>query len=86
MFAHAYILNTIIDMCKVESGKLQMEELKFNTTYVLEESTDLANFIGMNRYVEVVCDPMTSLFSDAISSSVTSSGSRKFSTNCSSTT
>ncbi|KAK1604528.1 hypothetical protein QYE76_028201 [Lolium multiflorum] len=34
-----------------------MEELQFNTTYVLEESTDLANFIGMNRDVEVVCDP-----------------------------
>jgi hypothetical protein len=53
---------------------------KFNTTYVLEESTDLANVVGMNRDMEVVYDPMTSLFSDAMVSSVTSRGSRKFST------
>jgi hypothetical protein len=50
MFAHADILNTILDMIKVESGKLQLEEVQFNTTLVLEESTDLANIPDMNRH------------------------------------
>jgi hypothetical protein len=85
MFAHADILNTILDMINVESGKFHLEEVQFNTTYVLEESMDLANVPGMNRDVEVVYDPMTFLFSDAMSSSVTSRGSKKFSTTFSST-
>jgi hypothetical protein len=70
---------------QVESGKLLLEEEQFNTTYVLEESMDLANVPDMKRDDEVVCDPLTFLFSDAMSSSVTSRGSKKFSTTFSST-
>jgi hypothetical protein len=80
VFAHVDILNTILEMINVESGKLHLEEVQFNTTYVLEESMDLANVPGMNRDVELVYDPMTFLFSDAMSSSVTSRGSKKLST------
>uniref|UniRef100_A0ACD5WZA9 Uncharacterized protein n=1 Tax=Avena sativa TaxID=4498 RepID=A0ACD5WZA9_AVESA len=51
------ILNTILDMGKVESGKMQLEEVQFSMADVLEESMDLANVIGMNKGVEVVWDP-----------------------------
>ncbi|KAM0876843.1 hypothetical protein ACQ4PT_035903 [Festuca glaucescens] len=52
-----YILNTILDMSKVESGKMQLEEVQFSMADVLEESMDMANIVGMSRGVEVVWDP-----------------------------
>ncbi|KAM0930814.1 hypothetical protein ACQ4PT_000721 [Festuca glaucescens] len=51
------ILNTILDMSKVESGKMQLEEVQFSMADVLEESMDMANIVGMSRGVEVVWDP-----------------------------
>ena len=51
------ILNTILDMCKLESGKIQLEEVEFRMADVLEESMDLANVIGMSGGVEVIWDP-----------------------------
>ncbi|CAM0949600.1 unnamed protein product [Alopecurus aequalis] len=51
------ILNTILDMSKVESGKMQLEEVQFSMADVLEESVDMANVIGMPKGVEVVWDP-----------------------------
>ncbi|KAF7045034.1 hypothetical protein CFC21_054184 [Triticum aestivum] len=51
------ILNTILDMGKVESGKMQLEEVEFKMTYVLEESMDLVNVVGMSRGMEVIWDP-----------------------------
>ncbi|XP_071674305.1 probable histidine kinase 2 [Lolium perenne] len=51
------ILNTILDMSKVESGKMQLEEVQFSMADVLEESMDMANVVGMSRGVEVVWDP-----------------------------
>jgi signal transduction histidine kinase len=53
----ADILNTILDMSKVESGKMQLEEVQFSMADVLEESMDMANVVGMSRGVEVVWDP-----------------------------
>ncbi|KAM0930817.1 hypothetical protein ACQ4PT_000722 [Festuca glaucescens] len=51
------ILNTILDMGKVESGKMQLEEVQFSMADVLEESMDMANVVGMSRGVEVIWDP-----------------------------
>ena len=51
------ILNTILDMGKLESGKIQLEEVEFRMADVLEESMDLANVIGMSGGVEVIWDP-----------------------------
>jgi signal transduction histidine kinase len=53
----ADILNTILDISKVESGKMQLEEVQFSMADVLEESMDMANVVGMSRGVEVVWDP-----------------------------
>ena len=57
VFVHADILNTILDMSKVESGKMQLNEVQFSMADVLEESMDMANVIGMSKGVEVVWDP-----------------------------
>jgi signal transduction histidine kinase len=54
---HVDILNTILDMSKVESGKMQLEEVQFSMADVLEESMDMSNVVGMPRGVEVVWDP-----------------------------
>ncbi|CAM0913111.1 unnamed protein product [Alopecurus aequalis] len=51
------ILNTILDMSKVESGKMQLEEEQFSMADVLEESMDMANVLGMSRGIEVIWDP-----------------------------
>ncbi|XP_047071546.1 uncharacterized protein LOC124680540 [Lolium rigidum] len=51
------ILNTILDISKVESGKMQLEEVQFSMADVLEESMDMANVVGMSRGIEVVWDP-----------------------------
>ncbi|KAF7107210.1 hypothetical protein CFC21_107873 [Triticum aestivum] len=51
------ILNTILDMGKLDSGKIQLEEVEFRMAHVLEESMDLANVVGMSRGVEVIWDP-----------------------------
>jgi signal transduction histidine kinase len=54
---HVDILNTILDMSKVESGKMQLEEVQFSMADVLEESMDMANIVGMSKGIEVVWDP-----------------------------
>ncbi|XP_010229919.1 probable histidine kinase 2 [Brachypodium distachyon] len=51
------ILNSILDMGKVESGKMQLEEVEFTMAKVLEESVDMANVTGMAKGIEVVWDP-----------------------------
>jgi signal transduction histidine kinase len=50
----AYILNSILDTSKVESGKMQLEEAEFSMVDVLQESIDMANVTGVWRGVEVV--------------------------------
>uniref|UniRef100_A0A0E0HLT8 Probable histidine kinase 2 n=1 Tax=Oryza nivara TaxID=4536 RepID=A0A0E0HLT8_ORYNI len=51
------ILNSILDTTKVESGKVQLEEVEFNMADVLEESVDMANVVGINKGIEVIWDP-----------------------------
>ncbi|KAG8085184.1 hypothetical protein GUJ93_ZPchr0010g8474 [Zizania palustris] len=51
------ILNSILDTSKVESGKIQLEEVEFNMLDVLEESVDMVNVVGVNKGIEVVWDP-----------------------------
>ncbi|KAL5230744.1 hypothetical protein ABZP36_029520 [Zizania latifolia] len=51
------ILNSILDTSKVESGKIQLEEVEFNMVDVLEESVDMVNVVGVNKGIEVVWDP-----------------------------
>uniref|UniRef100_A0A0E0L8N1 Probable histidine kinase 2 n=1 Tax=Oryza punctata TaxID=4537 RepID=A0A0E0L8N1_ORYPU len=51
------ILNSILDTTKVESGKMQLEEVEFNMADVLEESVDMANVVGINKGIEVIWDP-----------------------------
>ncbi|XP_062233449.1 probable histidine kinase 2 [Phragmites australis] len=51
------ILNSILDTSKVESGKMQLEEVEFNMAAVLEESVDMANVTGVSKGIEVVWDP-----------------------------
>ncbi|BAS96484.1 Os06g0183200 [Oryza sativa Japonica Group] len=51
------ILNSILDTTKVESGKVQLEEVEFNMADVLEESVDMANVVGITKGIEVIWDP-----------------------------
>jgi signal transduction histidine kinase len=44
-------------MGKVESGKMQLEEVQFSMVKVLEESMDMVNVVGMSRGIEVVWEP-----------------------------
>uniref|UniRef100_A0A0D9Y818 Probable histidine kinase 2 n=1 Tax=Oryza glumipatula TaxID=40148 RepID=A0A0D9Y818_9ORYZ len=49
--------NKLLDTTKVESGKMQLEEVEFNMADVLEESVDMANVVGINKGIEVIWDP-----------------------------
>uniref|UniRef100_A0A0E0PUB5 histidine kinase n=1 Tax=Oryza rufipogon TaxID=4529 RepID=A0A0E0PUB5_ORYRU len=51
------ILNSILDTTKMESGKMQLEEVEFNMADILEESVDMANVVGINKGIEVIWDP-----------------------------
>ncbi|TKV93564.1 hypothetical protein SEVIR_9G233500v4 [Setaria viridis] len=51
------ILNSILDTSKVESGKMQLDEVEFNLADVLEESMDMINIVGISKGLEVVWDP-----------------------------
>jgi signal transduction histidine kinase len=55
-------------MSKVESGKMQLEEVQFSMADVLEESMDMANVFGMSKGIEVIWDPcdFSVLWCDAI--------------------
>ena len=53
----AGILNLILDTSKVESGKMQLDEVEFNLADVLEESMDMINIVGISKGLEVVFDP-----------------------------
>nr|CAB3494535.1 unnamed protein product [Digitaria exilis] len=51
------ILNSILDTTKVESGKMQLDEVEFNLADVLEESMDMINIVGISKGLEVLWDP-----------------------------
>ncbi|RLN43045.1 putative histidine kinase 2 [Panicum miliaceum] len=51
------ILNSILDTSKVESGKMQLDEVEFNLADVLEESTEMINIVCISKGLEVVWDP-----------------------------
>ncbi|GMH02311.1 hypothetical protein Nepgr_004150 [Nepenthes gracilis] len=50
------LLNSILDMSKVEAGKMQLDEEEFNLSQLLEDVADLYHPVGMKRGVDVVLD------------------------------
>ncbi|KAG6500945.1 hypothetical protein ZIOFF_040807 [Zingiber officinale] len=42
------ILNSVLDISKIEAGKMQPEEVEFDICQVLEESTDIFHILGLN--------------------------------------
>ncbi|GFP80347.1 histidine kinase cki1 [Phtheirospermum japonicum] len=51
------ILNSVLDPSKIEAGKMQLEEEKFNVSQLLEDVVDMFSPIGMKKGVDVVLDP-----------------------------
>lgn len=63
----AGILNSVLDTCKIEAGKMQPEEVEFDICQVLEESTDIFHIVGLNKGLEVIWDPCDySIFTSTI--------------------
>ncbi|KAL2644281.1 hypothetical protein R1flu_011868 [Riccia fluitans] len=52
----ARILNSILDMSKIEAGKLQLEEAEFDLLDVLEEAVEMFAVVGMKKGLDVVLD------------------------------
>lgn len=50
------ILNSILDISKIEAGKLQLEETDFNIVHVLEEVVDMFSVVALKKDIEVVLD------------------------------
>lgn len=50
------ILNSILDMSKIEAGKLILEESEFDLLEVLEEAVEMFAVVGMMKGLEVVLD------------------------------
>jgi len=44
-------------MSKVEAGKMQLEEVEFDLTQVLEESVDIFHVVALKKGLEVIWDP-----------------------------
>ncbi|KAL8153582.1 hypothetical protein V2J09_011342 [Rumex salicifolius] len=51
------LLNSILDASKLEAGKMQLEENKFDLSKLLEDVVDLYHPVGMKKGVDVVLDP-----------------------------
>ncbi|VVB01227.1 unnamed protein product [Arabis nemorensis] len=50
------LLNSVLDMSKVESGKMQLEEEEFNLAKLLEDVIDFFHPMAMKKGVDVVLD------------------------------
>ncbi|KAI5083094.1 hypothetical protein GOP47_0003432 [Adiantum capillus-veneris] len=50
------ILNTILDMSKIEAGKLSLQESEFDLVNALEEVVDTFSVVGFKKGVEVALD------------------------------
>ncbi|CAN8303007.1 unnamed protein product [Cochlearia groenlandica] len=50
------LLNSVLDMSKIESGKMQLYEEEFNLTKLLEDVTDFFHPVAMKKGVDVVLD------------------------------
>ncbi|KAI8555580.1 hypothetical protein RHMOL_Rhmol05G0183500 [Rhododendron molle] len=51
------ILNSVLDISKIEAGKMQLEEEEFDLIKLLEDVVDMYYPDGMNKGVDVVLDP-----------------------------
>ncbi|XP_020884425.1 histidine kinase CKI1 [Arabidopsis lyrata subsp. lyrata] len=50
------LLNSVLDMSKIESGKMQLVEEDFNLSKLLEDVTDFYHPVAMKKGVDVVLD------------------------------
>ncbi|CAH2057651.1 unnamed protein product, partial [Thlaspi arvense] len=50
------LLNSVLDMSKIESGKMQLEEQEFNMAKLLEDVVDFFHPVAMKKGVDVVLD------------------------------
>ncbi|VVB03613.1 unnamed protein product [Arabis nemorensis] len=50
------LLNSVLDMSKIESGKMQLEEEDFNLAKLLEDVVDFFHPVAMKKEVDVVLD------------------------------
>ncbi|KAL1226250.1 Histidine kinase CKI1 [Cardamine amara subsp. amara] len=50
------LLNSVLDMSKIESGKMQLEEEEFNLAKLLEDIIDFYHPVAMKKGVDVVLD------------------------------
>ncbi|XP_020540438.1 histidine kinase CKI1 isoform X2 [Jatropha curcas] len=51
------ILNSILDMSKIEAGKASLEREDFNLAQLLEDVVDMYYLLGMKKGVDIVLDP-----------------------------
>ncbi|KAB1223455.1 Histidine kinase CKI1 [Morella rubra] len=51
------ILNSILDISKIEAGKMVLEEEEFDLAQLLEDVVDLFHPVGIRKGVDVVLDP-----------------------------
>ncbi|RWW24627.1 hypothetical protein GW17_00011083 [Ensete ventricosum] len=51
------ILNSVLDISKIEAGKMQLEEVEFDIAQVLEESVDIFHVVALKKGLEVIWDP-----------------------------
>ncbi|KAF3454879.1 hypothetical protein FNV43_RR05327 [Rhamnella rubrinervis] len=52
------ILNSFLDTSKVEAGKMQLEEERFDVAQLVEDVVDLYHPVGMKKGIDVVLDPL----------------------------
>ncbi|CAL9114602.1 unnamed protein product [Musa textilis] len=51
------ILNSVLDISKIEAGKMQLEEVEFDIAHVFEESVDIFHVVALKKGLEVIWDP-----------------------------
>lgn len=56
MFVVIVLFNLVLDMSKIESGKMQLKEEEFNLVKFVEDVIDFFYFVVMKKGVDVVLD------------------------------
>ncbi|XP_078438032.1 signal transduction histidine kinase [Wolffia australiana] len=51
------ILNSVLDMSKVEAGKMQLKDAEFDISKLIEESVDIFHIVALKKGLEVIWDP-----------------------------
>lgn len=60
------LINDLLDVTKIQAGKVELKKQSFNLLELLEESVDECDFEGNKHHINISCDPNITVFADRL--------------------